>query len=95
LAIGLTGGLLALVMIVAAMRYLGSGKPTSSDRRSAATASVAFGPVPALVLDEAMRAVQRGQLDRAIDVLKAERSREPNPAIDSLIDSLKRLRSSR
>ena len=42
-----------------------------------------------------MRALQRGDTERAIDILKAARSREANPALDSLIDSLKRLRGSR
>ena len=98
LGIGLLGGLLALVMIVAAMRYLSGNKSPSSDRRGATSERgqiVSAGELPQAALDDAMRAVQRGELDRAIDILKAERHREPNPALDSLIESLKRLRSSR
>lgn len=98
LGIGLLGGLLALVMIVAAMRYLSSNKSPSSDRRGATSERsqiAAAGELSSRALDDAMSAVQRGEIDRAIDILKAERHREPNPALDSLIESLKRLRSSR
>lgn len=98
LGIGLLGGLLALVMIVAGMRYLSNNRTAPADKRGVAADRVTVaetGAIPALVLDDAMRAVQRGDLDRAIDLLKAERSRQANPALDSLIDSLKRLRSSR
>lgn len=92
------GGLLALGLIITAMRQLNGNKSsqTSVERRS--TERLAATPtdaLPAAALDDAMRALQRGDTDRAIDILKAARSRDANPALDSLIDSLKRLRGSR
>ena len=98
LGIGLLGGLLALVLIVAAMRYLSSNKGGAADRRSAATDRVsgsAGSALPAAALDDALRSVQRGDIDRAIEIVKAARSREPNPALDSLLESLKRVRGQR
>lgn len=108
LGIGLLGGLMALVLILSAMRYFSVGKnggdktrgaETVADRRSPAATDRALAPgaLPALALDEAMRAVQRGDLDRALTVLKQARDRETGStvAIDSLIDSLRRLRSNR
>lgn len=110
LGIGLLGGLMALVLILSTMRYFGAGKSgsasektrsteTAADRRSSVVSDRALAPgaLPALALDEAMRAVQRGELERGIDVLKKARDRETGStvAIDSLIDSLRRLRSNR
>lgn len=110
LGIGLLGGLMALLLILSAMRYFGSGKNSTAPERLRASDSqspsrghdpadraLAPGALPVLALDEAMRAVQRGDLDRAISVLKQARDRETGStvAIDSLIDSLRRLRSNR
>lgn len=108
LGIGLLGGLAALVLILSAMRYLSSGKSSPSTERSRASeaGSASRGRevseraptvLPAIALDEAMRAVQRGDLERAIAVLKQARERETGStaALDSLIDSLRRVRNNR
>lgn len=110
LGIGLLGGLMALLLILSAMRYFGSSKssppperlrksdsPAQSRGHDPADRALAPGALPVLALDEAMRAVQRGDLDRAISVLTQARDRETGStvAIDSLIDSLRRLRSNR
>ncbi len=98
LGIGLLGGLLALGLIITAMRQLNGNKAsqTSVERRSSERlAATPTDALPAAALDDAMRALQRGDTERAIDILKAARNRDANPALDSLIDSLKRLRGSR
>ncbi len=108
MGIGLLGGLAALVLILSAMRYLSSGKSSPSTERSRASeaGSASRGRevseraptvLPAIALDEAMRAVQRGDLERAIAVLKQARERETGStaALDSLIDSLRRVRNNR
>lgn len=111
LGIGLLGGLVALALILSAMRYLSGNKPGSaageksrssessmaSRGREASEPALAPGALPALALDEAMRAVQRGDLERAITVLTQARERQTGSpaALDSLIDSLRRVRKNR
>lgn len=111
LGIGLLGGLLALALILSAMRYLSGNKPggatneksrvsessTAARGREVSDPALAPGALPALALDESMRAVQRGDLDRAITVLSQARERATGStaALDSLIDSLRRVRKNR
>ena len=108
LGIGLLGGLVGLALILSSIRFLSGnkGQPvvvesrrTAGDATARPSTSSARGapPLSPQILDDALRAISRGDTDRAIDILQRARGGSSDPTLDleALIDALKRQRATR